>query len=135
MRRRQSTRDIMPALFYSRGDAAKRKSRRRQTKINELDTITGGFPPFQTVKIYEATQCALEGKVQTCLGEAIELLKEEPPRRERGQFGAQWRESTRNQVGVHEVNHPSILGKKLTCKRSLARAVRSGDDDTDRPLC
>ncbi len=52
----------MPALFYSRGDAAKRKSRRRQTKINELDTITGGFPPFQTVKIYEATQCALEGK-------------------------------------------------------------------------
>src|SRR5439155_16671472 len=125
----------MPALLYSGRDAAKRESRGRKTKINDLDTVTGGFPTFQTAKIHQLAQRALEGKVQARLGEAIELLQEKPPRGNSGHFGAQWREPTRNQVGVHEMNHPSILGKKLTCKRSLARAVRSGDDDTDRPLC
>ena len=68
------TRDIMPALLYSSRDAAKRESRRRKTKINDLDTVTGGFPRFQTAKIHQPAQRALEGKVQARLGEAIELL-------------------------------------------------------------
>jgi len=59
--------NIVTALPYSSRDAAECQSRRRET-------ITGGFPTFQTAKIHQPAQRALEGKVQARLGETIELL-------------------------------------------------------------
>src|SRR5690606_19031095 len=63
---------------------------------------------------------------------AVRFSKEQPPAGERGQFGAQRRETAGNEVGIHEMNDPGVLGQKFAGERCLARAVRRGNDNAAR---
>jgi hypothetical protein len=121
----------MPTLFYSGRDAAKREPRGGQTKINDLYTVTGGFPTFQTIKIHKATQRALESEIQARFSQPIEFPQEEATSRQRSQFRPQGRKSTGNQIRIYEVNHSGILGQKFSRKSGFSRSVRPGDDNAN----
>lgn len=99
------TRDIMPALLYSSRDAAECQSRRRETQVDNFNAITSCFPTFQTAKIHQPAQRALEGKVQACLGEAIRApLGKAAPRQQRPLRGAM--ERAHSESGRRSRNEP-----------------------------
>jgi len=123
----------MTALLHPAGYTPQRESRRRKPQVDDLDVIAEPFHRGDSLGVRPSTQCALPRKVSAQLDQPANLAQEQPCSSDSSNLGAQWRQPSRDQVCVHEIQHACVAGQILFGERCFARSVRAGNDKAAWP--
>jgi hypothetical protein len=94
------------ALPYSARNPAQRQLGRSESNVDYFDQIAPALPILETLRVVQATQCALKGELFSRFGQAIEFSEDHATGRYGCELWAQRRDPSGNQIGINKMNEP-----------------------------
>jgi hypothetical protein len=98
------SRDIVAPLPYSACDPTQSELGRSESNVDYFDQIAPALPILETLRVVQAAQRTLKGELYPRFDQTIEFSEDHATGRYGCELRAQWRDSTGDQVRIHEVN-------------------------------